>query len=258
MKAIQNTVLKKYFKTIFAVIGISILLNGLFMLIFANYNLGILLTLLLGLFISACGIFGEKIVNLTNNGILKYIRSIILILVVLELLLLGFLAIYGVSDNVNYKEDALIVMGAGIRGDKITYPLLTRLNKAVEYHNKNKNAVIVVSGGQGPQETVTEAYAMKQYLLECGIPENKIIMEEKATSSDENIRFSKKILDDFMKKDYSIIVVTNNFHIYRTVQTAKANGFSSVGHISSGIQFYNILPCFLRESLAVLYMWFFG
>lgn len=257
MKVIQNIVLKKIVKIVLAAIGISVLFNGIFLMVFANYNLGILLTIILGLFVTACGFFGGQLIRITNKGFLKSLRYIILVILILEIVLLGFLATYGISDKVTYKEDAVIVMGAGIRGDKITYPLLTRLIKTVEYHKKNKDAFIVVSGGQGPQENVTEAYAMRKYLIECGVAENKIIMEEKATSSDENIKFSKKILDELLKKDYSIIVVTNNFHVYRTVCIAKENGMSSVGHISSDIQFYNILPCFLRESLAVLYMWVF-
>ena len=112
--------------------------------------------------------------------------------------------------------------------------------------------MIVVTGGQGFQETVTEAYAMEKYLLENGVDKNKILKEEKATSTSENMQFSKKILDNHYKDDYSVVVITNNFHIFRSVTLAERTGFQRVAHMHAGLQWYNLMPCFLRESLAVI------
>ena len=181
-----------------------------------------------------------------------------IILFCAELILVGFIAIYGQSDNITYKEDAVIVLGAGIRGDRVTLPLKMRLDKVVEYHSKNPDALIVVTGGQGFQETVTEAYAMEKYLIEKGVDKNVIFKEEKATSTNENMRFSKIILDGKLKENYDIVVITNNFHIYRGVSIAKKEGFKNVFHMHAELQWYNLVPCYLRESLAVLKMWFLG
>ena len=68
--------------------------------------------------------------------------------------------------------------------------------------------------------------------------------------------FSKKILDEILENEYSVVVITNNFHILRATSVAKNAGFFDVTHIHAELQWYNLLPCFLRESLAVLKMLF--
>ena len=105
--------------------------------------------------------------------------------------------ISGGTDNITYKEDAIIVLGAAVRGEEISGALQKRLDVAIEYYQKNPDVVIVVTGGQGPQEDITEALAMERYLLANGIPKEKIIKEEKATSTYENFKFSKVLLNEY-------------------------------------------------------------
>ena len=220
--------------------------------VMSNLNLGVILTLLLGVFGLCVGIFYNRIKKFSQNGIFKIFRILIAVLLCLEFVLVSFIAVYGLWDNVNYKEDAVVVLGAGIRGDKITLPLKLRLDKAIEYYEKNPDAVIVVTGGQGFRETVTEAFAMEKYLLQNSVPKEKIFKEEKATSTMENMVFSKEILDRYFDKDYKTVVVTNHFHIFRGTYLANKAGFKGATHIHAGLQWYNIVPCFLRESLAVI------
>lgn len=239
------------------IMGLFLSLNGAFMSLVSNFNLGVILTLFVGLFFLLWGVFYEKINKITEKGFLKWVKRVVIFFICMELGLIGFIAFHGHFDNVNYTEDAVIVLGAGIRGDRVTVPLAYRLNSAVEYHKKNPEAVIVVTGGQGYQETVTEAYAMEKYLLAKGVNPEKIIKEEKATSTIENMKFSKEILDETLGKDYSVVVITNNFHVYRGVEYAKMEGFESVYHKHAGLRWYNMAPCYIRESLAVLKMWVF-
>ena len=83
--------------------------------------------------------------------------------------------------------------------------------------------------------------------------------EEKATSTNENMRYSKEILDThFDGGKYKTVIITNNFHIYRGVAIAKIEGFEEVFHKHADLKWYNLVPCYLRESLAVLKMWVFG
>ncbi len=227
------------------------------MAVVSNFNLGVVLTVAAGAFFMLWGAFWHKIQQKTKAGYLKWIKLGVIAIICLEIMLIGFIAIYGQSDNVNYDEDAVIVLGAGIRGDRVTVPLAYRLSEAIEYHKQNPDAVIVVTGGKGYQETVTEAEAMEKYLLERGVNPDKIIKEEKATSTNENMRFAKEILDKRLKKDYSVVVITNNFHVYRGVQIARLEGFENVYHKHAGLKWYNMVPCYLRESLAVLKMWVF-
>lgn len=239
------------------IIGAALFINGSFMALVSNFNLGVILTCLAGLFFLGWGIFYKKIREITKTGLWKIVKYIVIALVCIEAVLVGFIAVYGQSDNVNYDEDAVIVLGAGIHGDRVTVPLAMRLNTAIEYHRRNPDAVIVVTGGQGYQETITEAEAMEKYLLARGVDPEKIIKEEKATSTNENMRFTKEILDKHFDGEYKSVVITNNFHIYRGVSIAKLEGLDNVYHMHAGLRWYNMAPCYLRESLAVLKMWVF-
>ncbi len=237
------------------VIGLLLSANGAVMSLVSNFNLGVILTCLAGVFFLLWGVFYKKINEITGKGWLRAVKWVVISLVVIEVCLIGFIAFYGQTENVGYNEDAVIVLGAGIRGERVTVPLAYRLNSAVEYHQKNPDAIIVVTGGQGYQETVTEAEAMEKYLLRKGVNPDKIIKEEKATSTNENMRFTKELLDEHFEGDYSVVVITNNFHTYRGVQIAKMEGFSEVYRKPAGLKWYNMAPCYLRESLAVLKMW---
>lgn len=129
-----------------------------------------------------------------------------------------------------------------------------RLDTAIQYHCKNPEAVIVVTGGQGFQETVSEAYAMEKYLVEHGVEKNKIIKEEKAISTTENMELSKTLLDKYFGENYSIVVVTNHFHVFRGTRIAMKADFNNISHMHADLHWYNLMSCYLRESLAVLKM----
>ena len=242
---------------ILIIIGAVLLINGAVVAIFANFNIGCLLTAALGVFFATLGIWRDKIRALTSRGASRVIKYIIFALVAAELALTGFIFAYGNADNADCTEDAVIVLGAGVRGDRVTYILQKRLDAALKYHEKNPDALIAVTGGQGPQESVTEGSAMRKYLLANGVPDDKIITEERATSTSENMEYTKPLLDERLGSDYSVAVVTNAFHIYRGTSVARKEGFKHVTHLHGGIEWYNIVPCYLRESLAVLKMWVF-
>ena len=240
--------------TLITIVGIIMAIYGFILCVLSNLNLGVVLIVVLGAFAINIGIFYEKINELTKSGVLKYCKFFAIAILCVEFILVSFIAIYGVYDNISYNEDAVIVLGAGIRGDEVTLPLKMRLDKAIHYHNENPESVIVVTGGQGFQETVTEAYAMEKYLVEHGVENDRIIKEEKATSTTENMEFSKSLLDKRFGDNYSVVVITNNFHVFRGTNIAKKTGFKDVSHMHASLQWYNLMPCYLRESLAVLKM----
>ena len=228
---------------------------GVLILLIMNLNVGVLMTLALGLFVLACGLFSKQIKAFVKTRWGKTLATVLALLLLLELLLVSFIAIYGQSDNAEYNEEAVVVLGAGLRGDQITWPLKYRLDAAIAYHRQNPDALIVVSGGQGFQETVPEAVAMADYLMRHGVDPTHIIKEDQSTSTAENMRFSKVLLDERFDRPYRVVVVTNNFHIYRGVQIAASEGFEQVRHLHAGIKWYDVIPCYLRESLAVLKLW---
>lgn len=222
----RGRLMKKLLRIILDFIGIALLLDASFLAFIINFNFGIIITYALGLAFLLYGIYFEKINATTDRGLLKWLKYAVFTGSILTATLITFLAVYGNVDTVTYEDEhAVIVLGAGINGETPTLPLIHRLDKAVEYHSKNPGAVIVVSGGRGFQETITEALAMEQYLMMRGISREKIIKEEKATSTYENFVYSKELLNDhFSQKPYKAVIITNDFHIYRAHKIAEIVG----------------------------------
>ena len=231
-------------KIIFAVIGSVIFLNGVGLTFTSNSNVGILMTLFLGAVIIVTALFFEKM--------LPWLKVLLVSGIGIAVICCSFLIIYGKTDNVTYKEDAVIVLGAAVHGKTPSLTLKRRLETAVKYYNQNPEVIIVVSGGKGPQEDITEAEAMKQYLVEKGVAQDNIIKEESATSTYENFVFSKLILDEKFKNDYSVAFITNEYHILRAGACANRAGIKNLTHIHSDTSLSYIIAGSLRECLAVV------
>lgn len=181
-------------------------------------------------------------------------KKIILIPVILGTVIFftisTFLFIYSHNNNVTFEEDVVIVLGAGLKGENVSKTLKYRLDKAISYYDKNKNVVIVVSGGQGFDEVIPEALAMQNYLLKNEIPKNSIIMESNSTSTYENFVFSKEILDNHFDRDYTSCFITNDFHIYRATNLNKKASLNS-NHYYAKTPISAIPVCYARETIAV-------
>lgn len=122
------------------------------------------------------------------------------------------------SDDVKY----VIVLGAQVRGTRVTKSLKYRLDAAYDYYQSNPDVTIIVTGGQGTGEDISEAKAMKDYLISKGMPDTAVIMEDRATNTSENIRFSYEFIDD---KAAKVAVVSNDFHLYRAKLICKKQGY---------------------------------
>ena len=230
------------------VAGSLLLGNTLLMSVIANFNIGIIPVALLGVILLVYGVFFNKLpFRKVISGLLAAGLSVILVFA-------SFLAIYGRNDTATYTEKTVIVLGCGIRGERVSVGLAKRLNKAYEYHLQNPEATIIVSGGQGPQEDIPEALAMKRYLIDKGVPEEKIIMEDKSTSTITNFKYSHEIMKEKGFADDEVVFVTNAYHVYRAAYYAKAEGLI-VTHLGTDIIWYTIPMNYMREMLAVLKMW---
>lgn len=246
--------MKKFFRVLLIVVGAALVLNAGVMFLTSNLNVGIIAELLLGASVLLYGIFIDSFVARLPKALKVIFWAGVCVVTVFVTALLG----YGVSDNISTKEDAVIVLGSGIRGEQLTVGLKNRLDCAVAIYEENPEVLIVVSGGQGPQEDITEALAMERYLLRCGVEKDKIIKEEQATSTYENFRFSKQILDGIFGEEYDVAFVTNEYHIYRAGALAKINGFEDVTHAHSSTVWYTVIPSCIRECMAVIKMWIFN
>ena len=152
--------------------------------------------------------------------------------------------------------DYVIVLGAQVRGTTITKSLRYRLEVAYDYAMDNPNTKIIVSGGQGDGEDVSEAFAMKRYLTERGIDESRIIMEGKSRDTSQNIKYSKAMIEDISGssdfENISIAIATSDFHIYRGMQLAKGQGLSNVSGIPGKTDSTLKLNYMVREAVGIV------
>lgn len=245
--------LKTVLRCICAAFGALLIINGICLILFANSTIGSYLTLLLGLIFLIPSLFLDKTIYLLKKyTAAKLTAALIMFFFSITVIATAFLALYGTSDNVTYTEDYLIVLGCGVRGEIPTEPLRSRLDTAIEYIGKNENCKIILSGGQGNGEDISEAEAMRRYLTEHGIDEKRLILESESTSTTENFRYSNKLVDGGLSS-YEVAFITNDFHIYRAYNLARIQGYY-FNHLHADTSWYNLAPSYLREMLAIMQM----
>lgn len=144
--------------------------------------------------------------------------------------------------------DYIIVLGAQIREDGPSVVLRYRLEAATEYLKRNTETKCIVSGGKGTNEIMSEAEGMKDYLVSAGIESNRIILEDKSTDTNENIKFSKILIPE----GASIGLVTNDFHLYRAIFLCKKHGLENVSPIRANSDPFYRPNNYFRESLAMI------
>lgn len=216
-------------------------------------NLGNILPGVLGIIFIIAGslmLYTGKNVFIIRNVCIRNTFIILILLFACSFIIIEALIFYSARENKTDNVDYVIILGAGLKGDRITATFKNRLDAGYEYLTKNKGVKVIVTGGQGIGETITEADAMKQYLVNKGIDENRIIMEDKATSTMENFKFSKKLLPLSTKK-YKIMIVTSDFHIFRSKILARRNGFIPYGLPAKTWRGVFINSC-IREYFAVI------
>ena len=147
--------------------------------------------------------------------------------------------------------DYVIIHGAGLLdGDRVSKLLSDRLDKAVEVYRMDPTPpYLIPSGGQGSDETVSEAEAMAGYLIQHGIPEDKIILEDKSTTTLENLKNCKEIIDAREGSKYTTLV-TSNYHVYRALRYCRKIGLKCTG-IGSHVAFYYWPSALIREYVAI-------
>ena len=166
----------------------------------------------------------------------------------------------GAAASEERDLDYVIVLGARVKEHTVSNSLKKRLDKAIEYAEKNPETYLVLSGGKGPDEPVSEAQAMYQYLVYNGVRPSQLLLEEHSVSTVENLAYSKIIIDSHREvirhqreernrltfqrepkggyliaadKPLDVGVLTSNFHVYRACMIAKKWGFENVYGISA-------------------------
>lgn len=179
----------------------------------------------------------------------KILGSLLLIIIILVVVQISI--IMSPYKQLPKKSDAIIVLGCRLWGDQPSPMLTYRLDKALELYEEGYASKIIVSGSQGEDEWVTEAFAMKTYLEDKGIDSEVIFMEENSFSTFENLYYSKEIMEQ--EELDSAIIVTNSFHVHRSLMIANRLGMDvSSGPAKSYPNLFLITRYYVREVFAYI------
>ena len=140
--------------------------------------------------------------------------------------------------NENKKVDYVIILGARVKGEKPTKSLMERIKAATEYLKENPEVKVIATGGKGKNEGIAEGAAIKRELLKNGISEDRIILEDKSKNTVENFRFSlekirnsengkNKNSENNGNRKIKVLIVTNDYHIFRSKNIARKVGFDN-------------------------------
>ena len=212
------------------VIGILCILYGIMVLMIRSGTTFFVVWFALGVFFLLLGF-------LVHNHLLeklpKILRTLLLIAICAGVLLLalceGFV-LRGFGSRAPAGLDCLIVLGAQVREDGPSAVLKYRLDAAAQYLQENNSTVCIVTGGKGAAEPFPEGQGMKDYLVKSGIPEDRIIVEDRALNTVQNIQYSMALMSS---PNAPTAIVTNNFHVTRGLALARGQGLTDVYAIAA-------------------------
>ncbi len=210
-------------KALFASSVICFIISFVFIFCLIGYKFTGFLIFVLGAFFFYLALN----VGVTNKRLI-FLRRVIVVLATVGILFTACMTCIVTNDMGGDEEiacDYVIVLGAGLDGTTPSLTLVDRLERTVDYLNRFPEAVAIVSGGMGDGEDITEAAAMARYLTEHGIDSSRIIKEEMATNTNENLEFSKKIIDE--RGGGSVAIVSSDYHIFRARRLADSHGISA-------------------------------
>lgn len=179
-----------------------------------------------------------------SRGMTIVIGIVLLLFLIVEGIIIG----YGRSKP-QPGADYVIVLGARVRGEQVTANLARRLWAACDYLEENPQTNVILSGGQGQGEDISEAEAMKCYLEQRGIAPERMILEDKSVNTDQNLSYSMEKMEG---ADKSVVIVSNDFHIFRSLLIAKKKGMKNVQGCGSATKWYTVPNMYVREAFAVI------
>lgn len=161
--------------------------------------------------------------------------------------------------NPNDHADYLVVLGAKVRPDGPSVSLWDRINEAYTYLTEHPDVIAVVSGGQGNDEVMSEAQSMFDNLVAMGISPDRIWMEDKATSTEENMRFSLDIIREKTgQKPEKLAILSSEYHLFRASLMAKKLGIGFVGVPAKTSRLSQLINHGMREVAGVWHFIVFG
>ena len=208
----------------------------------------IIYTITNSLSLNGSQLFIKRFIDISLNTVISYWYCLILATL--------YCNIMAARHNPEYDKDFIIILGSQIRKDGSLTPLLkARVDRAIDFAKNqkkeaNKDIIYIPSGGKGSDEIISESEAMRNYLIENGINSKNIIIENKSTSTNENMRFSKEKINE-VNKDGKIAFSTTNYHVFRSGVIANNEGIDCEG-MGSITKWYFYSNALIREFIANL------
>ena len=187
--------------------------------------------------------------------LIKLVKYGFLLILVYFIVCNIFIFIYA-QQKPSQHAQTMVILGSQVLGTPaVASPTLAdRLDVAVQYLNENPETKVVVCGGQGKDESATESSVMAKYLIDKGIDANRVYQEDKSRRTAEQFIFANRVLP--LGKT---VVVTNDFHILRSIMLAKRSGIHDVSGLSAPLALNNgdKYVALIREPLALANSWLF-
>lgn len=180
------------------------------------------------------------------------INSFIGVGIIVFVSLVGVMVYY--AKDTPQANSTVIILGCQVNGTRPSLMLYDRMMAAVDYLNENPDSAVIASGGKGPGESISEAQAIKTFLVNKGVDESRIYLEDKSVNTNQNITFSAKIIEE-NRLNKNVAVVTDGFHQFRSAYFAKQNNLDSSA-ISCHTRWYFAPSYYSREVLAIFKMIF--
>jgi uncharacterized SAM-binding protein YcdF (DUF218 family) len=188
----------------------------------------------------------------------KWAKITIRVLTVLVALGLILVTVTGIvigshcGGDLDVECEYAVVLGAGVHGTTPSLSLHSRLVATAEYLRQRPEVICILSGGQGDGEAITEARCMYDWLVAEGIPPEQLWMEEQATSTEENLRFSLDLLEEQTgTRPETIGLISSEYHLFRAGIFAKECGVTAIGIPAQTSWFSIKINYFMREVAGV-------
>ena len=191
--------------------------------------------------------------------VLRRILNVCLCFGLLAATVTGILIAHAGAGEADTPCQYVIVLGAGVNGTTPSMILSERGSRAYTYLSENPDVICIVSGGQGPGEDITEAQCMFDHLTARGIAAERIWLEDKSTSTRENIRFSLEVIEAKTgSRPETAAIISNEFHLFRAGLMAGEQGLEAIGVPAKTTWLSLRINYFLREIAGVWYYWILG
>ena len=164
------------------------------------------------------------------------------------------------ADESDAPVSAVIVLGAGVNGETPSLTLRTRIDAAAAYLEEHPDVPVVLSGGQGPGEAITEAECMRRALVRRGVDESRLYPEERSTSTQENLRYSRAILEELgVDLTQRVAIVTSDYHLCRARLMWGGDTAAVPAHLPSALYFQCLtVNYFIREAFGLAAYFVYG